>query len=188
MLEFKDINVSYENKIVFSNYDIDFKRNYVNFIMGKSGIGKTTLLNEIVRQLIDSEERISVVFQEDRLIPFINVYKNLEIVLDKSLSIDEKEERINNILKEFEIIDCKNSYIDELSGGMKQRISIARAILYDGDIFVMDEPFKGLDEKTKNKVMDYVFSYIDKKKKTAIIVTHDFGEYESFGGNLIEIA
>ena len=72
--------------------------------------------------------------------------------------------------------NCEKLYPHELSGGMRQRVSIARALLYDGDIFIMDEPFKGLDKENKDKIIDFIYSYLKEKEKTTIIISHDISE------------
>ena len=186
MLSFRDINISYgENKIIWG-YDIEFEEGNINFIMGKSGVGKTSLLRYIVNKLL-SEKDISIVFQEDRLIPYITVYKNLELVLKDKYRKAEIKVRIDSILEAFHLKEFGKYYPRELSGGMRQRVSIARAILYDGDILIMDEPFKGLDKNTKDIVTSFVKEHIDKNKKTTIIVTHDIEDYKRLGGKLINM-
>ncbi|MGL4760922.1 MAG: ATP-binding cassette domain-containing protein [Sarcina sp.] len=186
MIEFKSINISYDDNKIISDYDITFEEGNINFIMGKSGVGKTSLLLYVASQLLEKRD-ISIVFQEDRLIPHISVYKNLELVIKNRFKKDEIKKKIDSILESFDLKEFENYYPSELSGGMKQRVSIARAILYDGEILIMDEPFKGLDKSTKDTVTDFVKKYIDETKKTTIIVTHDIEDYKRLLGKLITI-
>ncbi|MDZ4957266.1 ATP-binding cassette domain-containing protein, partial [Clostridium perfringens] len=80
MIEFNNININFEDKVLYKNFSIEFNKSSINFIMGESGIGKSTLIKYIKDDLILKGFNISVVFQENRLIPWINVYKNLDIV------------------------------------------------------------------------------------------------------------
>ncbi len=167
-----NINKSYGENIVLNNFSATFPFNKVSSIMGASGKGKTTLL-KIILGLIpyDSGEiigienkKISAVFQENRLINNLSSFANISIV-----SLFSKE-IIENALCEIGLTDYINQPVLSLSGGMKRRVAILRALLSDADILIFDEPLKGLDEKTKNTVIDIIKKY--SKEKTIIFVTH----------------
>lgn len=189
MIIFKDISKSYGNKIVLKNFNIDIREGQTTFMFGKSGSGKTTF-SKIVLGLekIDTGEisgldgkKISVVFQEDRLMENMTICSNFKMTVDSHINrkqIVEKMEKIGL----FQPLETK---ISELSGGMKRRISILRAFLIEFDLIVMDEPFRGLDEETKEKVMNFVIQNI--KGKTAIIITHDKDEVEYFAEKIQEL-
>lgn len=189
MIIFKDISKSYGNKIVLKNFNIDIREGQTTFMLGKSGSGKTTF-SKIVLGLekIDTGEisgldgkKISVVFQEDRLMENMTIGSNFKMTVDSHINrkqIVEKMEKIGL----FQPLESK---ISELSGGMKRRISILRAFLIEFDLIVMDEPFRGLDEETKEKVMNFVIQNI--KGKTAIIITHNKGEVEYFAEKIQEL-
>ncbi|MDU5111756.1 MAG: ATP-binding cassette domain-containing protein [Clostridium sp.] len=185
MIKYKNINISFGDRILYKDFSIDIKEKDINFIMGESGVGKTTLIKYIMDKLLMKDEDISVVFQEPRLLPWKNVYENLELVLNKKCTNKEKEIKIRYILKELNLNNCENLYPHELSGGMRQRVSIARALLYDGNIFIMDEPFKGLDKENKNKIIDFIYSYLKEKEKTTIIISHDVSEITRVKTNCI---
>ncbi|MDY5480570.1 MAG: ATP-binding cassette domain-containing protein [Peptostreptococcus porci] len=189
MIIFKDISKSYGNKIVLKNFNIDIREGQTTFMFGKSGSGKTTF-SKIVLGLekIDAGEitgldgkKISVVFQEDRLMENMTIGSNFKMTVDSHINrkqIVEKMEKIGL----FQPLETK---ISELSGGMKRRISILRAFLIEFDLIVMDEPFRGLDEETKEKVMNFVIQNI--KGKTAIIITHNKDEVEYFAEKIQEL-
>lgn len=189
MIIFKDISKSYGNKIVLKNFNIDIREGQTTFMLGKSGSGKTTF-SKIVFGLekIDAGEisgldgkKISVVFQEDRLMENMTIGSNFKMTVDSHINrkqIVEKMEKIGL----FQPLETK---ISELSGGMKRRISILRAFLIEFDLIVMDEPFRGLDEETKEKVMNFVIQNI--KGKTAIIITHNKDEVEYFAEKIQEL-
>lgn len=189
MILFKDISKLYGNKIVLKNFNIDIREGQTTFVLGKSGSGKTTF-SKIVLGLekIDAGEisgldgkKISVVFQEDRLMENMTIGSNFKMTVDSHINrkqIVEKMEKIGL----FQPLETK---ISELSGGMKRRISILRAFLIEFDLIVMDEPFRGLDEETKEKVMNFVIQNI--KGKTAIIITHNKDEVEYFAEKIQEL-
>lgn len=185
MIKYENVNISFGDRILYKDFSIDIKEKDINFIMGESGVGKTTLIKYIKDNLLMKGEDISVVFQEPRLLPWKNVYENLELVLNKNCTNKEKEIKIRYILKKLNLNNCEKLYPHELSGGMRQRVSIARALLYDGDIFIMDEPFKGLDKENKNKIIDFIYLYLKEKEKTTIIISHDISEITRVKSNCI---
>lgn len=91
MIKFNKVNIRFEERVLYDDFSIDFEENTVNFIMGESGIGKSTLTKYIKDQLISSGNKVSVVFQESRLIPWKNIYKNLDIVIKNKLRKDERK-------------------------------------------------------------------------------------------------
>lgn len=189
MIIFKDISKSYGNRTVLKNFNIEIREGQTTFVLGKSGSGKTTF-SKIVLGLekIDTGEisglegkKISVVFQEDRLMENMTIGSNFKMTVDSHINskqIIEKMEKIGL----FQSLETK---ISELSGGMKRRISILRAFLIEFDLIVMDEPFRGLDDETKEIVMNFVIQNI--KGKTAIIITHNKDEVEYFAEKIKEL-
>ena len=185
MIKFNKVNIRFEDRVLYDDFSIDFEENTVNFIMGESGIGKSTLTKYIKDILLSKGNKVSVVFQESRLIPWKNIYKNLDIVIKNKLRKDERKAKINDILQKMNLLNCKYLYPYELSGGMRQRVNIARAVIYDADIFIMDEPFKGLDKENKENIIKYIKQYFYDNKKTAIIITHDINEAKEFTKKII---
>ena len=183
MISFDNINISFNDKVLYKDFSISFKENSINFIMGESGVGKTTLIKYLKDELLSKDKKISVTYQESRLIPWKNVYKNLELVIKNKYSKEEREYIIKNILNNMNLSEIENLFPNELSGGMKQRISIARAVIYNGDIFIMDEPFKGLDKDNKEKIINYLKKYFQANNKTVIIISHDINEVKEFTRN-----
>ncbi len=180
MISFDNINISFNDKVLYKDFSISFKENSINFIMGESGIGKTTLIKYLKDELLSKDKKISVTYQESRLIPWKNVYKNLELVIKNKYSKEEREYIIKNILNDMNLSGTEGLFPNELSGGMKQRVSIARAVIYNGDIFIMDEPFKGLDKDNKEKIIKYLKKYFQDNNKTVIIISHDINEVKEF--------
>lgn len=191
--EVKNIDKSFGNLKVLDNISISFPENKTTCILGPSGCGKTTLLN-IIAGLLDADsgeligfenEDISFVFQEDRLIPWKNVEDNLAFVLKKNTDKREVDKLINHYLELVGLEKYKHYYPKDLSGGMKQRINILRAFIYDSKILIMDEPFKSLDIDNKQIVMDFFEELMKIEKRTCIMVTHNIEEAEKLGDRIV---
>lgn len=168
-----NINCNYEDKIIYKDFNINFDDNKINCIIGKSGCGKTTLLNYISEELLKEDRRISYVFQNDSLIPWKNIYNNLKIVVKKHLRGKELDSELDTILGLVGLNEFKYYYPYQLSGGMKQRVNLARALIGEPEIILMDEPFKSLDIKCKKDIINIVKELNLEKKITIILVTHD---------------
>lgn len=156
-------------------------------VAGVSGCGKTTLLS-LLTGLLDPDSgevltdppgaRFSAVFQEDRLCENLTVSANIRLA-NSGLSGAE----ISEALSAVGLSGCENRTVRELSGGMKRRTALLRALLAEYGAVVLDEPFKGLDEATKNQVLDFCREKL--RGKTAVLVTHDISEAESLGASQI---
>ena len=191
ILQIKDLSVSQEEKKLFSDFSLELKSNQIIGIKGPSGKGKTTLLNCIADVLPKnntfvitgsiqkkSNIKISYVFQEHRLIPFISVLKNVMLPLEKIMPKDEAEQIAINYLKEFELLYKKDNFPNELSGGEKQRVSLARAFAYPSDLLLMDEPFQSQDLEKKQKLILMTKNILQKESRAIIFVSHSEDELE----------
>jgi len=192
-ISIRNLNKSYKNEEIFKDFNIEFSDESINCIIGKSGCGKSTLLN-IIAGLTEiqsgevsgvSLNDISYVFQEDRLIEWLTVKENLEITLKKYFDQFVMDDKIDEILNLVGIYDIKNKYPNALSGGMRQRVNIARAFGKPSKVILMDEPFKSLDYKLKYTIIDEFKNLLNKEKRMVILVTHDLDEAIYFRGNII---
>lgn len=181
------ITKSYHGQKVLNNIYFEIKKNSCTCIMGPSGEGKTTLLRILMGLEKPDDgsvegikgEKLSVVFQEDRLCEELDAVTNVTMVLGKDKST-------NPIIEEFDKVGLCNYFdkpVSKLSGGMKRRVAILRSCLMDADIYIMDEPFKGLDDELKRNVISYVKNKL--KGKTLIVVTHDISEVDLLEAELI---
>lgn len=170
------VSKSFDNVRVLDNFSAIIPENQTTCIMGESGIGKTTLFNLIAGLLVPdsgtidgvSGKSISMVFQEDRLVEALTVKRNIKLV-QKNRPDDIK---IADVLEKMGLDrSCMNKRVSELSGGMKRRVSVARALLYDADLYLFDEPTTGLDEENKDAAVSCIKEYT--VGKTVICVTHD---------------
>ena len=179
---------SYGEKLALPPFSGELKEGEIVCLLGQSGCGKTTLLRLLLGLETPSAgsvsglpERISVVFQEDRLCPSFSAMTNVSLALGHQVSREE----IVSLLTELGLGDALAKPVRELSGGMQRRVSIARSLLCTADLFIMDEPFKGLDENTRRIVMDTVLART--KGKTLLVVTHDPEEAVYLGGRVIRM-
>lgn len=192
-MRIEHLNKSFQGNVIFKDFFIDFIDEEINCIEGRSGVGKTTLLNILAGLdnnykgdvLGNKVDEISYIFQEDRLIPYLTVKENIELFVYNYYNHDEATEKIKSVFKLLHIENILNMYPMKLSGGMRQRVNIARALIKPSRFILMDEPFKSLDYKTKYSIMKetkYIFS---EGKKTVIFVTHDVDEAIYMGKRII---
>lgn len=187
LLKILNIEKHFEEVMVLHDFSMEANREEIVCILGPSGCGKSTMLNIIsglttpsCGKVINNSENTSYVFQEDRLLPWKDVYENIKIVNDKS-SHKNCMELIEKVgLKGFE-----GFYPCELSGGMRQRCSIARAFNYEADLLLMDEPFKSLDYNLRIGMIRYLLTLWESKKKTIIFVTHEIDEALLLGDRIL---
>lgn len=191
-LEISNLNKSYAEESIFKNFSLQLSDDKINCIIGPSGCGKTTFLN-ILAGLIEyesgsfngiSKNDISYIFQEDRLIEWLTVKENLQITLKKYYKKSSLDDEIENLLDIVGIKSVEDKYPDELSGGMRQRVNIARAFGKPSKIMLMDEPFKSLDYKLKYTIIDEFKNILNKKKRLVVLVTHDLEEAVYFNGRI----
>ena len=184
IISIENINKSYGDNIIFNDFKINFYENKVNCILGKSGSGKTTLLNIIsgITQNDTSNFKgidnlgISYIFQDDRLIDWLTVEDNIKLVVKKYYDEKETNELCEKYLKLVDIYEYKEYYPQMLSGGIRQRVNIARAFIYPSKLIMMDEPFKSIDIKNKLMIMENFKNILEKDNRTVLFVTHDIDE------------
>lgn len=170
MLSLENISLKFGKNTVIDSLSYKFEEGKVYAILGESGLGKTSLLNlmsDLLRPtsgtLTNTANKISFVFQEPRLFEWMSALENVSTVSD--------EQTAKALLILMGLEEVLSKYPSELSGGMKQRVSLARALAYNADTVFLDEPFKGLDQERRTQVSQAVFSAL--KGKTVIMVTHD---------------
>ena len=180
MLEAVELSKSFDGKTVIDRFSQRFETNVHYCLMGPSGCGKTTLLNLRMGLLkpdsgrvIAEGVRFSAVFQEDRLLEQMTAAANVALVSPAS------REEIDHLLRELGIDEeSLPQPVSAYSGGMKRRVALCRALLADFDVLILDEPYKGLDEETRAKVMQIVERHT--QGKTVLLVTHDREEAQGY--------
>lgn len=178
MIELKNISLTYGTQTILKGQDLAVAAGERIALMGPSGCGKTSLLRLIAGLAKPTDgflsvhtDRIAYLFQEARLLPWLTAEENVNTVLsDGDATLPEARKWLAAVgLK----TDMKK-YPHELSGGMQQRVSLARALAYGGDILLLDEPLKGLDAETRADMIRLINSHT--AGKTLLLATHDTEE------------
>ncbi|MGC5324699.1 ABC transporter ATP-binding protein [Brevibacillus sp. SYSU BS000544] len=179
LLRFESVSKSFRGNLVLDNFSFSLNQGEVIALLGPSGCGKTTILNiaaGLIRQsggtVSVHTEELGYVFQEPRLIPWKTILDNVLFALEK----DEKKakmEKARAVLQKVGLEHVSHFYPKQLSGGMKQRVSIARALVVDPKVILMDEPFSALDVSLKKELQQDVIRLIEEHGIGVLYVTHD---------------
>ena len=179
---------------VLKNVNIEIKSKEFVCIVGPSGCGKTTLMNiiggltpyndnEEIKTTNNSikedsfnsikEDSFGYVFQTSRLLPWLTVKENIELVCKSNKNPDKD---INHLLSEFDLLEFSNYYPKAISGGMRRRVSLVRALINNPEVLLMDEPFVSLDQPTAENLYKVLIEYWKKKPIKVIFITHNLKE------------
>ena len=193
MIAFEQVSFAYESKKVLDALSFSLQTGELMAVMGESGCGKSTLLHLAAGllkpqsgKILSDHNRISYAFQEPRLFPWMTVRENLLAILSKDRIVKEAE-TVSRLLEQVGLSNVEDLYPNELSGGMKSRVSLARALLYDGDLFLLDECFASLDEDLRSELTLFLREELKNKNKTAIFVTHLRSEAEAFSDRILTL-
>lgn len=192
MLKITDLTFAFGKKQIFENFSLTLEKGEILAVMAPSGYGKTTLLGLIAGllkpqkgEIVNTFEKIAYVFQEPRLFPWLTVKENLLAV------IDEKNESAAKTVAEclalVGLSDSLDKYPSELSGGMKSRVSLARALAYGGDLFLFDELFAALDEELRHTLTVKIKDYLRSRGASAILVTHNREDAEKISDRILTL-
>lgn len=195
MFEMRNVSLNYGQLQVLSNFSWCGESNRFMCLLGSSGVGKTSILNVFAGiQKPDSgfvsagAERLAYVFQEPRLLPWMTVEQNMEVGLYKlNRNKDWRKKKVRQVLQKIGLEEFGGYFPEQLSGGMKQRVSIGRAYVIQPDLLLLDEPFIGLDEALKTEMQDLLLGLKNWHMCTSIMVTHDIREAIKLGDRIIVI-
>ena len=187
----RNISKNYDEVEALKDLSLDFPRGQLTSLLGPSGCGKTTLLKIIAGLLEPTSGQVEVngkpvtgpghdrafVFQDFALMPWATVMRNVAFGLElRRVAKSEREDIAARYIKEVGLTGFENSYPHELSGGMRQRVGLARALAVDSPVLLMDEPFSAVDEQTRRKFQEDLLSLVENENKTFIFVTHSIEE------------
>lgn len=196
-LELNNVNKTYgkgANAVeVLSNINLHIEEGEFVAIVGFSGSGKTTLVNlvngllkstsgEVLfkgNPIIDTSHERGVIFQNYSLLPWLTVYQNVSVAVKETFPKESKkfrEDRVKEYIDMVSLTPAIHKRPSELSGGMRQRVSIARALAMDPEMIIMDEPLGALDALTRGNLQDEILNIWNKDKRTALLITNDVDE------------
>lgn len=188
-LRFKDVTFSYDGQNnIIENLDFNVNAGEFISIIGASGSGKSTLFRLIVgleearkgsilfnnKEITDRLGKVGYMPQDDLLMPWRTIFENAKLPLE--LKKSQADARVQDRLKEFGLADSLNKFPEDLSGGMRQRVSFLRATLTNEKLLLLDEPFSALDAMTKIFMQEWLLDQWEKTDSTILFITHDISE------------
>jgi ABC-type Fe3+/spermidine/putrescine transport system ATPase subunit len=205
MIKLSNITHSYTDKKILKNLSIEFNENQISCLLGSSGSGKTTILRliagletpqkgslEIKGKMLSSNGKIIIpphkrelgfIFQDLALWPHFTIYKNIAFGLSEKKEKDIPE-KVEKMLAFFDLTEHQDKYPHQISGGQKQLVALARALVLKPKILLMDEPLSSLDVKLKKKIINYIKKITSDFKLSIIYVTHDHKEAFTLGDQI----
>lgn len=204
LLEFINVGMKYQVKgketPVLDQINLSVESGEFITIVGPSGCGKSTLLKLAAGILLPTEGKVSfqnqaitnldpkrgLIFQDPTLYPWLTASKNIEFGLKMNhIPKEERSKRVNQYLENMHLTSFRNYYPYELSGGMKQRVALARTLINNPELILMDEPFGALDTLTKKNMQELILQIWRDTKKTILFITHDIDEAIYLGNRII---
>ena len=187
----RNVSKSYGDVQALNDLSLEFPRGELTALLGPSGCGKTTLLKIIAGLLKPNSGQIEVdgktvdgpgpdrafVFQDFALLPWTNVIRNVAFGLElRGVAKSEREAIAEKYIRDVGLAGFELKFPHQLSGGMRQRVGLARALAVDAPVLLLDEPFSAVDEQTRRKFQEDLLSLVQNEKKTFIFVTHSIEE------------
>lgn len=200
----KELNCFYQENQVLESLDLTLENNEIVCLLGESGCGKTTLLravaglqvklsgtikingtmvNDADTNVPPEQRKVGLIFQDYALFPHLNVFDNVAFSLHK-LSYAEKQKRVNKVLSLVQLKDYGDRFPHQLSGGQQQRIAIARALAYQPNLMLLDEPFSNLDHHVRFQLIHEIRSLLKAHSMSALFVTHSKEEGFAFADRI----
>lgn len=209
MLNFDGVEFNYPDQMVFSDLNFSLNSGEFTFLIGRSGAGKTTVMQLIYMNILPQNgvvyvgdynsrtikskhlpflrRKLGVVFQDFKLLNDRNIYDNLSFILEvTNASRKEIKRKVNNALTDVGLIHRRNSYPSELSGGEKQRIAIARAVINEPILILADEPTGNLDPQTADEILD-ILKKINSRGTAVLFATHNYEIVKKMNSKIIKL-
>ena len=189
ILDFFSVTLAYGDHVVLKDFNLHLAHGEKKVIMGGSGVGKTSLLrlssglvSPTSGKVVNHAQRTAIQFQEPRLLPNLTALQNINVILSDTR---ETLDTAMFWLEQVELSHAAHLFPSELSGGMAQRVALARALAFGGDLYLLDEPFRGLDAELKVRMMELVLKVT--ADATLLLITHDKEVAQYFGNNPLRL-
>lgn len=200
LIEFRDVCKRFGDNVVLDGVNLSIYKGEITAVIGKSGTGKSVLLKHIIglmtpdsgeilylgtplnelskRKRILFKRELSYMFQDNALFDFMNVFENIALPLNETRKLSKTvvREKVHQRMEQLGLKGVDRRYPTELSGGMRKRVALARALVTDPQVVLFDEPTTGLDPVRKNAVHDMIVRYQEQFGFTAVVVSHDIPE------------
>ena len=176
---------------VLQEISVSIARGEFVAVVGPSGCGKTTLLNLLsgyeqpTSGLVERRGQVRMVYQVDGLFPWMTVAENISLGVRDLPCAQERGTQVRDMIRLIELEGFEGHYPHQLSGGMRQRVELARALAGSSDILLMDEPFSSLDYLTRLRMRQELAHLLDKRPRTVVLVTHDIEEAAQLADRVI---
>jgi len=202
-ISFRHVQKSWQQTVALQDISLDIAHGEFVVLVGSSGCGKSTLLRMLVGLELPTQGQIysngqlingvgkgrGIVFQEPRLFPWLSVIDNVELGLAaEKLSRLEKRQHAQTMLERVQLSHVANSFPAELSGGMAQRVAIARGLISHPQILMLDEPFGALDALTRQTLQQELLQLHKQTGMTTLLVTHDVDEAVTLGDRVVVLS
>lgn len=193
-LRVADATVSFGSVDVFRHLSLEISRGEFVAVVGPSGCGKTTLLNLLSGFLkpssgsVQCSGRVRMVYQHDSLFPWQTVTQNIALGLRELKNEAERDRQLKDMLRLINLGEFAGHYPHQLSGGMRQRVELARALAGNTDILLLDEPFSALDYLTRLRMRRELARMLDELPRTVVLVTHDIEEAAQLADRILVLS
>ena len=192
-LQLNKVSRSFGPVEVLRELSLEIRRGEFVAVVGPSGCGKTTLLNLLSGYdqpssgLINREGRVRMVYQQDGLFPWQTVTENIALGLRHVSDATDLERQVSEMVRLIRLEGFERHYPHQLSGGMRQRVELARALAGDSDILLMDEPFSALDYLTRLRMRQELALLLRERPRTVVLVTHDIEEAAQLADRVVAL-
>jgi ABC-type nitrate/sulfonate/bicarbonate transport system ATPase subunit len=194
ILQLNGVNKSFGAVEVLRSLSLCVERGEFTAIVGPSGCGKTTLLNLLsgydtsTSGSITRNGDVRMVYQQDGLFPWRTAAQNIDMGLRHVQNASERAKQMQELLELIGLVGFENHYPHQLSGGMRQRVELARALAAKADILLMDEPFSALDYLTRLKMRRELARMLEERPRTVVLVTHDIEEAAQLADRIVVLS
>jgi ABC-type nitrate/sulfonate/bicarbonate transport system ATPase subunit len=189
-----NVSHSYGASAVFEDLSVEIEHGEFVAVVGPSGCGKTTLLNLLSGFLRPTSGVVSragntrMVYQSDGLFPWLTVKENIALGLRRVADERQRHEQLKDLLKLIRLDGFAEHYPHQLSGGMRQRVELARALAGETDVLLMDEPFSSLDYQTRLRMRRMLVRVLTERPRTVVFVTHDIEEAAQLADRILVLS